>query len=425
MNNKLAKEYSRVLLRYGVNLQKDQPIFLTAPVEAYEFVHLFCEEAFRYGAGDIHVEWDSSTCFAQRLNFAREELLLQVPESTCLKYREAIERNAAIIRFTTCHSPIFQNISSDRMAEFQKSRSQALQFFHRATMNSELQWLVAAVATPVWAKMLFPDLAAEEALESLWDHIFSVARIQEEGSLENWQNHLDHLHHFRRCLNHLRITKLHYSASNGTDFTIGLPATHIWQGGNEKSGRVVPFAANIPTEEVFTAPHRLEMDGVVYSTRPLIAQNQLITGIRLEFAGGKVISADADEGKDVLQHVLATDEGSTSLGEVALVPKESPIAQFPFSFYSTLIDENASCHLALGAAYPTCIENGKQLNEDELKAAGLNRSDIHVDFMIGCDDLKIDAETEDGRTVPIFRNGTWSIEMRTLANDFLCSEKAE
>lgn len=410
MNQILAKNYCQILLRYGVNLQPGQKVRLSAPVAAAEFAELLCAEAYRYGAGDVQMNWHSPFCQAQRLQFAEPQVLREVADWEIAKCRNWLDENYAVITLVSCDEPYFTAVSSDSIAASQQARREALQFFSRAVMNSELQWLVASVATPAWAALLYPELESSAALAKLWEDIFHVSRVAAEQPLEHWQTHLDNLHRRRRSLNDLRIDSLHYRSANGTDFVIGLPPTHIWQGGNEKSGRVVPFAANIPTEEVFTAPDFRRMDGVVYSTRPLIADNQHIEGIRLEFRAGKVVRASAEQGNDALQHLLEADEGARFLGEVALVPKDSPIAEIPYSFMETLIDENASCHLALGAAYPTCITDGKTFNDDELRAAGLNRSQIHVDFMIGAPDLEITATTVDGRKIPVFRDGKWAEE---------------
>lgn len=410
MDRVLATNYCQILLRYGVNLQPGQKVRLSAPIEAAEFAELLCAEAYRYGAGDVQMNWHSPFCHAQRLQFAEPEEICKVAEWEIAKCQNWLDENYAIITLVSCDASYFTEVSSDKIAAYQQARQSALQFFSRAVMNSELQWLVASVATPAWAALLYPETDRDAALNKLWEDIFHVSRVAAEQPLEHWQAHLDNLHRRRRSLNDLRIDSLHYRSANGTDFVIGLPATHIWQGGNEKSGRVVPFAANIPTEEVFTAPDFRRMDGTVCSTRPLIAYNQHIEGIRLEFRAGKVVRASAEKGNDALQHLLAADEGAVSLGEVALVPKDSPIAEIPYNFMETLIDENASCHLALGAAYPTCITDGKQMNDDELREAGLNRSQIHVDFMIGAADLDITATTVDGREIPIFRDGKWAAE---------------
>lgn len=413
MDQTLAKNYALILLRYGVNLQPGQKVVINAPVESAEFTEILCREAFQYGAGDVRIEWNSSVHAAARIEHADEECLCTFPDSMIAKYHELIDENWAVISLVSCQSPHFEGLSPERISAMQQAKHRVFGFYSDAIMNSRVQWLVAAVATPTWAQMLFPD--SPQPLDTLWEAIFSVARIHRDDPLVHWQQHLDTLHRMRRVLNNLSLASLEYHSSNGTDLHVGLPATHIWQGGNEKSGRVVPFAANIPTEEVFTAPHASDIQGTVYSTRPLVVYNQVVRDICLTFRDGRVVEASASEGNEALQRLLQSDEGASHLGEVALVPCDSPISQIPYSFYETLIDENASCHLALGAAYPTCIETGKNMSEEALIAANINRSQIHVDFMVGADDMQIIGHTRDGESVPIFTNGKWSDMMRQRA----------
>lgn len=411
MNEILAQNYAKVLLHYGVNLQKGQPVFISAPVEAYEFVEILVREAYRHGASDVELNWGSGLCFAERMLHAQEKSLYYIRSSLIKKYEEIIAENRAVISLVACESPYFEKVLPERTASFQKVRNKAFSFYSKAIMNSDIQWLVAAVAVPVWAEMLYPSLPANKAIEHLWDEIFSVARITAEDPLAHWQIHLDKLHAMRRKLAALNLATLQYESSNGTHLAIGLPKNCVWQGGNEKSGRKVPFAANIPTEEIFTAPDYTLTEGTVVSTRPLVVFNQVIENIHLTFEKGRVTKFDASGGKEALAKLLENDTGAKYLGEVALVPKDSPISEKNYPFYTTLIDENASCHLALGAAYPNCVENGKLMSDEELQAAGLNQSDIHVDFMIGADDLGIIGITKDGKEIPVFTNGTWSEAM--------------
>lgn len=414
MDTILAKNYALILLRYGVNLQPGQKVVINAPVESAKFTEILCQKAFQYGAADVRIEWHSAVHAVARLIHAQEQYLCHFPNSMITKYHELIDENYAIISLVSCQSPHFTGVSPERISTLQQAKNRVFSFYSDAIMNSQVQWLVAAVATPTWAQMLFPD--DENPLEKLWNAIFSIARVHKDNPLAHWQHHLDALHRMRRVLNDLQLNSLEYHSANGTDLHIGLPATHIWQGGNEKSGRVVPFAANIPTEEIFTAPHATDVHGTVYSTRPLVVYNQVVNGIRLTFKDGRVTDAFASQGDEALQRLLKSDRGASHLGEVALVPCDSPISRIPYSFYETLIDENASCHLALGAAYPTCIDNGKHMSEDELIAADINRSQIHVDFMIGNDDMEILGHTRSGKTVFIFQNGKWSETMLQRAS---------
>ncbi len=407
MNGKLAEIYAKILLTMGINLQENQALAIFAPVEASSFTEILVQEAYKIGAADVDINWSSSICDAERLRYAKENSLYYIRPSVIKKYKEYIEEDRAIISLVSCRSPLFTGISSERTAKLQKATNQALPFYRKAIMNSDLQWLVAAVATPTWAEMLYPDKGAE-ALDYLWEQIFTVSRITNDNPVDHWKSHLNKLANIRHALSSLNLVSLHYASSNGTDLSIGLPDNHLWQSGAELSTKGVSFTANIPTEEVFTAPHFKKTNGVVYATRPLVAYNQLIQNIYLEFKEGKVIDYAASEGIEILSEILTADNGASYLGEVALVPKNSPISRIPYNFFETLIDENASCHLALGASYPSCVTGGENMSKEELLNAGLNHSDIHVDFMIGAEDTEIVGTTKDGKRIPVFENGLWA-----------------
>ena len=274
-------------------------------------------------------------------------------------------------------------------------------------MASQVPWLIAAVPGKEWAQLLFPA-AGTKAIELLWQKILSAARANGENPLADWDRHLLQLERRRRWLTAHHFVSLHYKNARGTDLQIGLPEHHIWQGGQEETAYGHFFNANIPTEEVYTAPRADQVNGTVYNTKPLVYNGNIIDQFSLTFQAGKVVAADAEIGNELLQTILQMDENACRLGEVALVPYHSPISLSHTLFYETLLDENASCHLALGAAYPTCIQNGSAMTKEELQQAHINDSVIHVDFMIGSEDLQITGRTADNKEIPIFTNGDWS-----------------
>ena len=275
-------------------------------------------------------------------------------------------------------------------------------------MASKTTWLVAAVPSKVWASILYPQLEDDAAYNALWNQILQSSRADGADPLADWDAHLANLAARRQWMTEQHFAALHYTNSLGTDLTIRLPENHIWQGGAETSASGISFNANIPTEEIYTAPRADGVDGVVYSTKPLVYNGNVIDTFHLVFKDGKVVEAHAETGDDVLQKLVAIDEGAGRLGEVALIPYHSPISLSNILFYETLFDENASCHLALGASYPTCLAGGAEMTKEETEQAGLNDSMIHVDFMVGSPDLSITGIKADGSKVPIFLNGDWA-----------------
>src|SRR5699024_727135 len=294
----------------------------------------------------------------------------------------------------------------------QKAAGEASKNFRSYTMNDRIAWSIISIPSAAWAQKIFPDQTEEEAMESLWDAIVKIVRVDKEDPIQAWKEHNETLKKAREVLNERNYTKLHFKAP-GTDLELELPEGHIWKGGSAHTeGGGVEFNPNMPTEEVFSMPHKYGVNGTVSSTKPLNYGGSVIDHFILTFKDGKVVDFQAEQGEDVLKHLLDSDEGARRLGEVALVPHESPVSQSGLIFYNTLFDENASCHIALGKAYPTNIKNGSSMNEEELDQHGVNDSLVHVDFMIGSQELGIDGVKKDGTTEPVFRKGTWAIDIR-------------
>ena len=282
--------------------------------------------------------------------------------------------------------------------------------FRQYTMNDRITWSIIAIPTADWSKKIFPGQSEEDAIANHWEAIFKIVRVDQDDPIEAWNKHNAKLEKARGILNEKAYKKLIFKAP-GTNLELELPEGHIWKGGSAISEKGIEFNPNIPTEEVFSMPHKYGVNGTVASTKPLNYGGSLIDNFSLTFKDGKVVDFKAEQGEKVLEHLLNTDEGSRRLGEVALVPHESPVSQSGLIFYNTLFDENASCHIALGKAYPTNIEGGSSMNEEELDKHGVNDSLSHVDFMIGSEKLDIDGIKPDGTTEAVFRNGTWAIEV--------------
>ena len=403
--NKLS-EYARLCIEVGVNVQKNQCVMINAPVETMEFTRLLVEHAYKAGARDVFVRWSDGITARLKYQYAPKEEFETVPEfiKACLDYY--LDRDTCYISVSADDPELLKGLDSDKIQASLKSQAKALLRWRRTLMNDESCWLVVSVPTDKWAKKVFPD--SKNPMEDLWSAIFDATRMETEDPVEAWKKHLGFLSERVKYMNEMNFKYLHYTSSNGTDLHIELPEGHIWAGGGAYSMKGTFFVANIPTEEVFTLPKRDGVNGTVYSVKPLVYNGRLIDEFRLTFKDGEVVDYDAKVGKDILKELLELDEGSKRLGEVALVPHDSPISNSNILFYNTLFDENASCHLALGRAYPTNIKDGVTMNEEELKAHGVNDSMTHNDFMIGAEDLHIVGEKSDGTKVDVFVNGNWA-----------------
>jgi len=406
--NNLLDKYANLCVRVGINIQKDQPLVINAPVEGVEFVRLLAKRAYEAGAKEVYVNWNDGDIPRMKFEYAPMEVFENFPKWYADGMEDYAEKGAGFISISAQDPYLLKGIDPKKIAANNKSSSIALKKFREYTMNDINSWCVISIPTKKWAKRVFPDVNEEEAVEKLWDAIFKALRIYEEDPVEAWKNHLNNIESKVKFLNEMNFKKLHYKSSNGTDLEVELPEGHVWAGGGGNNSKGVYFVANMPTEEVFTMPHKYRVNGVVYSTKPLNYGGNLINNFSLTFKDGKVVDFTADEGYEVLKDLLDLDEGAKRLGEVALVPYDSPISNSNIIFYNTLFDENASCHFALGKAYPTNLKGGPDMNEEELDKAGVNDSLTHVDFMVGTDDLSIVGETREGKKVQIFEKGNWA-----------------
>lgn len=405
-NDRLEK-YAELAVKVGINIQKGQTLVVRAPIFALDLVRLVAKKAYENGAKHVHVDWSDEQITRTKFELAPDEAFHEYPEWIAKGYEQLSEKGAAFLSITGTDPDLLEGIDPDRIANANRASGKALEGFRSYVTADKISWSIVAVPSEGWAKKVFPNESTDRAIEKLWDAIFQATRITEDDPIVAWQQHLQSLNERMNILNEKKYDALHYQSEH-TDLVVELPKNHIWTSGGSENKDGIPFVANIPTEEVFTAAKKTGVNGVVYSTKPLNYGGTLINNFSLTFKEGKVIDFKAEEGYETLKRLLEADEGSSYIGEVALVPHRSPISDMNIIFYNTLFDENASNHLALGSAYAFSIEGGKEMTKEQLEENGLNTSHTHVDFMIGSSDMNIDGVYENGRREPIFRDGNWA-----------------
>lgn len=406
---KKLQEYAKLVVCSGINVQKNQEVVINSPVDCADFTRLLAKEAYEVGAKEVIINWTDDMITRYKYEYAPLEVFETMPEWKAEFYNYYAKRGAAFISISSSNPEILKGIDSEKLVANAKAGEKALAPYRTILMSSQVQWNVVAIPEKTWAKKVFPNVSEKEAMDKLWEAIFTALRIDDGNPVEKWEAHDKNLSDKCKKLNDYQFSKLHYKNQLGTDFVVGLVENHKWEGGSEVAGNGTSFLANMPTEEVFTMPHKDIADGVVVSSMPLSYQGNLIENFSLTFKGGKVVDFSAEKGYDTLKDMLSMDEGALHLGEVALVPYDSPISNMDILFYNTLFDENASCHFALGRCYPTNVVNGTTFSEEEMEAVGGNSSMIHVDFMVGSSDLQITGITKDGEEVIVFKDGNWAI----------------
>lgn len=405
---KLLDKYAKLAVKKGVNLQKDQVLLVNSPIECIDFARAIAKVAYEEGAKEVIVHYGDQTLQRLKLENASIDTLKEVPNWVAESYNSYAREGCCVISISASDPDAYKGIPMDKISAYQKSRQIALKEYYEYSMANKIRWTVVSVPTEAWALKIFKDSTPEEAVEKLWNVIFKVVRLDKEDPIKAWDEHNSEIAEKLEFLNKNKFKKLHYTNSKGTNLTIELPEDHVWLGGSEKCNSGIDFNANMPTEEVFTLPKKNGVNGIVASSKPLSYGGNLINDFSLTFKDGKVVDFSAKEGYESLKNLLESDEGAKYLGEVALVPFDSPISNSNLIFYNTLFDENAACHLAFGKAYPTCLVNGDNLNQDELSQKGANNSIIHVDFMIGTNDLNIVGYTYDNKEIEVFKNGNWA-----------------
>lgn len=407
MFNDLLEKYARLSVIKGINIQKDEILIINSPIECSEFARLIAKEAYVAGASDVKINYSDEKFNRIRFENASIDTLSFTPQFEIDKYDYYVKKGASFLSISASNPDILKGIDAQKISAFKKSRSSSLKKYFDACNSNKNKWCIVSIPTEDWAKKVFNNLSNEEAVEKLWDAIFTVMRLKEKDPIEAWNNHTNILHQKVSELNDYNFEYLHITNSLGTDLKIELAKNHIWCGGEDICENGIKFIANMPTEEVYTTPKLDGVNGVVFSSKPLSYSGNIINKFSITFKEGQAIDCSAEEGLEVLKSLINTDKGSNRLGEVALVPFNSPISNSNIIFYNTLYDENASCHLALGSSYPSCIKNGENMSSEEIASFGGNDSIIHVDFMIGTKDTNIVGVQKDGTKITLFNNGNW------------------
>ena len=395
-------------LRVGVGLQPGQRLSLGGPVESLDLLRRIAKQAYELGAPHVHVEIVDEQMALIRALYAHDATLDVADEERTAMVRAKMERGDAYLRVSGSDPDLMAPADPARVARIAKAASIANRPVSDLVQRSHMPWSIVAFATPAWARKVFPGLPEAEAVAKLWDAIFAATRADVADPVAAWEAHLAQLQRANDHLNARGYVALHLRAP-GTDLRLGLADSHVWEsGGSNALVNGVRFVANMPTEEVFTAPHAHRVDGTIASSKPLSYQGQLIDRFQLTFEHGAVVRATAEQGQAALEKLLEIDEGARRLGEIALVPHQSPISQSGVLFYNTLFDENAACHVALGRAYETTMRDGTTRSLADLQADGFNQSFTHVDFMFGSEALDVDGEKPDGSREPVMRGGAWA-----------------
>jgi aminopeptidase len=406
-NDQLLDRYAELTVRSGVNIQPGQQLVVTAPIEAVPLARLVTEHAYRAGASLVTVLYSDEAATLARFRLAGDEAFDVAPGWLFNGMAEAFREGAARLALVGDDPALLSGQDPAKVARANKARSVAYRPALEYISGFAINWSIVAFANPSWARAVFPGVPEGEAVERLWEAIFAVTRTDRPDPVAAWAEHSAELERRAAWLNEGRLSALRYRGP-GTELTLGLADGHKWLAAGGKAKNGVFCIANLPTEEVFTMPHKDRVDGTVRSTKPLSYNGTLIDGIQVRFEGGRIVEAQADRGEETLRSLLATDEGAARLGEVALVPHSSPISQSGLLFQNTLFDENAASHIAVGQSYPDTIAGGGRKSREERVAMGANESVVHVDWMIGSGEVDVDGVREDGSAVPVMRGGEWA-----------------
>lgn len=406
MKKTVMRSYAKLIVRVGANVQKGQEVRVFASLDQPEFIKMLAEECYKAGASRVTVDWNYPELTKLSARYMKLRDLSETREWEKARMQDMVD-----------HLPVRIFIESEDPDGLRGINPKYFKAFaarikiskpYRDAIDNKHQWCIAAVPGEAWAKKVHPELSKRAAVEQLWNDILYTARADGEDPIADWEEHNRDLKARSKYLNDLHLRELRYHSANGTDFKVGLIPTAEFHAGRDKTMQGVVYDPNMPTEEVFTSPDRRTAEGIVYATKPLSYQGQLIENFSVRFEKGRAVEVKAEKGQDVLEQIISMDEGCHYLGECALVPKESPIHQSGLLFYNTLFDENAACHLALGFGFDECVKGFENMTKEELYEIGVNDAGNHTDFMIGSDDLSIDGVDEHGNVHPIFRNGTWA-----------------
>lgn len=400
-------KYAQLAVTTGVNVQPGQTLVVRASIDSAQLVRLIVEKAYKAGAKHVYVDWSDDTVSKLKYTLAPDEAFHEFPEWNKQMMESLAESGAAFMSIVSSGPDLLKGVDGKRIGAYQKAAGAAMKKYREYIQSDKVSWTVIAAPSKDWADKVYGSLPEEDRIPALWEAIFKAVRADHDDPIQSWKEHDARLCEKVAVLNEQHFKTLHYTAP-GTDLTIDLPDTHLWVGAGSTNEQGHSFMANMPTEEVFTVPVKTGVNGYVKATKPLSYAGNIIDGFTVTFENGRIVDVAAEQGEDVLKQLVDTDEGSHYLGEVALVPHDSPISNASILFFNTLFDENASNHLAIGSAYAFCIEGGKAMSQEELEKNGLNTSITHVDFMIGSADMNIDGIKADGTREPLFRNGNWA-----------------
>ena len=405
MDNQKLKKYAELLVKSGGNVQKGQPVVISTDVDNAEFARLVQEYAYDVGASEVVIDWRDDISARTKYLRADDGVFDVYPQWSVDRFKFYDDRGAVYLHILSSDPDLLSGVAPDRIQRYTKVSRRGTKAHSARTMSNELRWSLLAVPSPKWASKVFPDLSQDAAVEALWNAILKGARADGENPIADWAAHRKNFEGRKKYLNDKQFTALRFTNSLGTDITTGLPKGHIWQGGGDVGQDGIPFFPNQPTEEIFTAPDRDNVNGKVVASMPLSYQGSLIEEFSITFKDGQAVEYAARANEAILKAIIEMDEGSRYLGEIALVSNSSPISQMGVLFYNTLFDENASSHFALGKAYPDCIKNGSKMSDDELLKVGINDSLIHVDFMFGTADMNVIGIEADGTETVVMDSG--------------------
>lgn len=407
MKKTVMQKYAKLIARKGINVKKGQEVIVSASLDQPEFVKMVVEECYRAGASKVTVEWSFQPITKLHYRYRSLKTLSTFEKWEIEKLEHKCETLPATIYIESDDPDGLKGIDQTKVSKASQAKYPIIKPYHDK-MDNKYQWCIAAVPGEAWAKKVFLGERTSKAVEKLWNAILYTSRADGDDPVKAWEEHNADLKTRFEYLNSLGIESLHYTASNGTDFTVGLIPDALFMGGSELTLDGREFNPNIPSEEVFTSPMKGNAEGIVYATRPLSYRGELIENFSVRFEGGKAVEVHAEKGEDLLKQMISMDENAAYLGECALVPFDSPIRNSEITFYNTLFDENACCHLAFGRGFENCIKDFDKYTLEECRQKGINDSLIHVDFMIGSEDLNITAHTRDGKDVAIFKDGNWA-----------------
>ncbi|MEL3906911.1 MAG: aminopeptidase [Treponema sp.] len=405
---KNIEKYVSLILKAGLRLKKGDNLLVLVNEETLPMVREVTKQAYKMGVNDVIYDFSDDELTLLRYQYGNDEVFRYLPQFKMDYLEQAYKHNYHRLALVAPNPELLKNVDTNKISLWQTTYAKANQPIMKYVMENRVKWNVAAFASTAWAKTVFPDLAETDAVQKLWETIFAITRVNTDDPVAAWEKHNNALKEHEKILNTMRFEKLLYTGP-GTDLEVYLPEGHSWMGGSATTTGGESFLPNIPTEEVFSMPHAYKVNGTLRATKPLAVRGKIVDGFEFTFKDGKIVAFDAKEGKDILDDLIHTDEGASRLGEVALVADDSPISNTNLLFKNTLFDENASCHFAIGNAYSENLPGSTVFTDEQKKAAGMNTSMIHVDFMVGGPELSVIGVKKDGTRVPVLERGNWAL----------------